>query len=213
MHISNPPTSFFEGLPPEDLARILGRLERRRYPAGSIMLVEGESVVEMYIVQEGLAEVMLSDHHGSEHLLSRIGPGGTLGEMALFTDQPASATVRAISDVEVLVFTRDEFERLANRLPIIYRNLGAILSRRLSRTNSRWLRAGSGRSVLLQDAGAPPLLGYALACSVAWHTRKSTLFVSVWPDEPPAELLNITGEVRPPELANARSDGRRGIGA
>jgi NTE family protein len=73
--------------------------------------------------------------------------------------------------------------------------------------------------VLLQDAGAPPLLGYALACSVAWHTRKSTLFVSVWPDEPPAELLNITGAVRTPELTNARvplsvrSDGRRGIGA
>src|SRR3954447_22941822 len=112
MQTSNPPPSFFEGLPPEDLSPILGRLERRRFPAGSVMLVEGESVAEMYLVEEGLVEVMIADHNGAEHLLTRIGAGGTLGEMALFTDQPASATVRAISDVEVLVFTRDEFQRM-----------------------------------------------------------------------------------------------------
>jgi NTE family protein len=198
MQTSTQPTSFFEGLTPDDLAPILGRLERRRYPAGSIMLVEGESVVEMYIVQDGLVEVLIADRHGAEHLLSRIGPGGTLGEMALFTDQPASATVRAISDVDVLVLTREEFERVANRLPVIYRNLGAILSRRLSRTNSRWLRRYTGRIVLLPDAGAPPLLGYALACSVAWHTRKPTLHVSIWTEDIPEALLNVTRQVPSP---------------
>ena len=87
----------------------------------------------------------------------------------------ASATVRAVSDVEVLVLSRQEFEDVADHLPVVYRNLGAILSRRLNRTNSRWLHAYTGRTALLQDGGAPPLLGYALACSVAWHTRKPTL--------------------------------------
>ena len=103
------------------------------------MLGEGETIQEMYIVQDGLAEVLVADHQGSEHLLSRITAGGTLGEMSLFTGQPASATVRAVTEVEVLVFTREEFERVADSLPIVYRNLGAILSRRLRRTNSRWL--------------------------------------------------------------------------
>ena len=123
------------------MARILGRLERRRFPAGAILIGEGEPVEEMYIVEDGLAEVLIADRHGAEHLLSRIGAGGTLGEMALFTGQPASATVRAASDIEVLVLTSDEFQRIADRLPVVYRNLGVILSRRLTRTNSRWLVA------------------------------------------------------------------------
>jgi NTE family protein len=192
MHTNTPSPSFFEGLPEDELARILGRLERRRFPTGAILIGEGEPVEEMYIVEDGLAEVLIADRHGAEHLLSRIGAGGTLGEMALFTGQPASATVRAASDIEVLVLTSDEFQRIADRLPVVYRNLGVILSRRLNRTNSRWLQAYTGRVALLHDSGAPPLLGYALACSVAWHTRKSTLFIAVTPDGPPAELVQLT---------------------
>src|SRR3981081_3207983 len=138
MHTSLPSPSFFEGLPAEDVARILGRLERRRFTAASIILAEGDAVEEMYIVQDGLAEVMIADRHGAEHLLSRIGSGGAPGGKA-----PVLA--RAGSGVEVLVFTRGEFEQVADSLPVVYRNLGAILSRRLSRTNSRWLRAYTGR--------------------------------------------------------------------
>src|SRR5216683_6809799 len=192
MHTNSPSPSFFEGLPEDELARILGRLERRRFPAGAILIGEGAPVEEMYIVEDGLAEVLIADRHGAEHLLSRIGAGGTLGEMALFTGQPASATVRAASDIEVLVLTSDEFDGIADRLPVVYRNLGVILSRRLNRTNSRWLQAYTGRIALLHDSGAPPLLGYALACSVAWHTRKSALFIAVTPAGPPAELLEMT---------------------
>jgi len=206
MHINTPSADFFEGLPAEDLARILGRLERRRYAAGTIMLGEGETVEEMYIVQEGLTEVLIADRNGAEHLLSRIGVGGTLGEMALFTGQPASATVRAVSETEVLVLSRQEFEDVADRLPVVYRNLGAILSRRLNRTNSRWLHAYTGRTALLQDGGAPPLLGYALACSVAWHTRKPTLFVAVIPETSPAELLEMTADAPSPRFPVSRAN-------
>src|SRR5713101_395704 len=192
MHTNIPSPSFFEGLPEYELVRIMGRLERRRFLAGAILIGEGEPVEEMYIVQDGQAEVVIADRYGAQHLLSRIGVGGTLGEMALFTGQPASATVRAGSDIEVLVLTSEEFERIADRLPVVYRNLGVILSRRLNRTNSRWLQAYTGRIALLHDSGAPPLLGYALACSVAWHTRKPTLFIAVTPDGPPAELVELT---------------------
>jgi len=50
--------------PAEDLARILGRLERRRFPAGAIIIGGGEPAEEMYIVEDGLAEVLISDRNG-----------------------------------------------------------------------------------------------------------------------------------------------------
>ena len=192
MHTHPSTLSLFEGLPPDDLARVLGRLERRRVPAGTVILIEGQTVPAMYIVEAGLAEVVLADRHGAEHMLSRIGVGGTIGEMALITGQIASATVRAASDMEVLVLTQEDFDDLAESLPIVYRNLGVILSRRLNRTNNRLLNATMGRLAFLQDDGAPPLLGYALACSVAWHTRKRILFVAITPDPPPSELVEVT---------------------
>src|SRR5260221_12880035 len=100
MHTTTPSPSFFEGLPEDELARILGRLERRRFPTGAILIGEGEPVEEMYIVEDGLAEVLIADRHGAEHLLSRIGAGGTLGEKARFTGHPAPATGRRASDVD-----------------------------------------------------------------------------------------------------------------
>ncbi len=56
MHTNTPSPSFFEGLPEDELARILGRLERRPFPAGAILLGEGEPVEEMYIVEDRPAE-------------------------------------------------------------------------------------------------------------------------------------------------------------
>src|SRR5262249_47521015 len=157
----------------------------------------------MYVVQDGLAEVYLTDEHGTEQLLNRVGAGGTLGEMALFTGQPASATVRAMTDVDALICSPGEFDLIASQLPGIYRNLGAILARRLGRTNSRWLRTSTSRITLLHDHGAPPLLGYALACSVAWHTRKPTLFIAVSPDLS-TELVDMTSDAPGPTLPLAR---------
>jgi hypothetical protein len=154
----------------------------------------------MYIVQEGLAEVLISDRTGTEHLLSLIGAGGTLGEMALITGQPASATVRASTDVEVLVLTREQFTRIADSLPLVYRNLGAILSRRLTRTNSRLLHTARGRISLLLDGGGPPVLGFALASSVAWHTSKPTVFIAVMPDGAPDELVELTSNAPPAQF-------------
>ena len=50
-----------------------------------------------------------------------------------------------------------------------------LLASRLARTNRRAVHESGGRVTLLEDRGAPSLLGYALACSIAWHTRRPVL--------------------------------------
>jgi NTE family protein len=173
------PTFFFDGIPPEDLEGLLQRLERRHYPAGSIVIAEGEMSREIYVTESGSAEVTVSDRAGAEHVVGQAGPGTTLGEMSLFTGQPAVATVRAVDDLEVLVLSEAAFERLCAAYPQVYRNLGAILSERLALTDRLAIREEPGRLVLLEDGDTEPLLAYALACSVAWHTRASTLLLVV----------------------------------
>ena len=147
--------SFFDGVPAEATAGILGRLETRRFPAGSVVVAEGDSPRQMYLAQSGTAEVMVG-----ERRVGSVQPGTTVGEMSLFTGQPASATVRAIDEFVVYALSERELERIASAHPQIYRNLAAILSNRLARTNRLAARKESGTLVVLQ--GGPPIVAYAL---------------------------------------------------
>jgi NTE family protein len=181
--------SIFDGLSSAERALVVAKLGRLHFEAGSIVMVEGERPRQMYVVESGFADIFVADHSGIEHRVNRVGPGGTLGEMGLFTGEPASATVRAVDGLNVFVVDQDEFLRVATAVPRIYHNLGAILSQKLFRADRRTLNRG-GEVVCLRDRGAPPVLGYALAASVAWHTRRPTLLL-VLADQPPSALIPL----------------------
>jgi NTE family protein len=157
------------------------------------LLVEGDSLRNLYVVRSGSADVFVSDRNGIEHRVNRVGPGGTLGEMALLTGEPVSATVRAASELDVLVLSESEFQRAAAVLPRIHQNVAAVLSRKLYHADRRSLDSTRDLLAWLVDDGAPPLLGYALACSIAWHSRKPTLLL-VLGETPPPELVAIANE-------------------
>jgi NTE family protein len=178
--------SFFDGIPAGELAALLESVERRRYPAGTVVIAEGEQCRELYIIHSGAADVFVAGRAGVEQLVGQADAGATLGEMSLFTGKPAAGTVRAVEDLDLLVVSAVDFERLCSTFPQVYRNLGVMLSERLALTNRLALGEEPGRLTLLEDAGAPPLLAYALASSVAWHTRTSTLLVVVTDDPPDA---------------------------
>jgi NTE family protein len=183
--------SFYDGLPPEAVEELLRGTISRRYPAGSVLIAEGDNPGEIYVAQRGRAEVFMSDRDGVEHSVARLRPGATVGEMSFFTGHPATATVRAATDLEVMVVSGADFERIAARYPILYQNVGAILSHRLARADRLSVESTAGRVGVLLDEGAPPELAWALACSVAWHTRSSTQLVLVTDEEPPESLTRL----------------------
>lgn len=172
-------TSFFDGLDASEIDEAVAHFGHRAFPDGTVLLAEGDAPGVMYVLRAGTADVLISDRHGAQHRINSVGPGDTLGEMSLFTGQPVSATVRTTSDAELLMLNDSDLQRLAALFPRLYRNLGAILSERLARSNRRTLREGGGRVTALLDGGAPALLGYALACSLAWHTRRPILHLLI----------------------------------
>jgi cyclic nucleotide-binding protein len=78
------------------------------------------------LVETGRAEVTLVDRRGASHHVNLVGPGDVLGEMSIFTGRPASATVRALEDLSVIVLTKDEFHELGDAFPRLYQNLGGF---------------------------------------------------------------------------------------
>ena len=202
--------SVFQGLPTEVLSRLLDDLERRSYPAGTVLVGEGDRTNEIYIAQSGSAEVVISDVNGTEHRVGTIVPGGSVGEISLLTGQPAVATVRAVADLDVLVMSESEFARVAENHPAVYRNLGAVLAERLARTDRLVVGKKEGKLTLLLSDGAPTLLGYALSCSIAWHTRERTLLVVI-DNDPPAELAEMATTSAEPPWRSGRAKGEVGV--
>src|SRR5215472_5418505 len=130
-------TTFFAGAQANQVAALVATLERRRFPEGAVVLAVGDAPHEMYIIESGVVDIWINASPRGPRLLARLGPGTTVGEMSLFTGQPASATatVAAGAPLDVLVLGQADFDCLATTFPRLYRNLGAIMAERLAQTN------------------------------------------------------------------------------
>jgi serine/threonine-protein kinase len=81
-------------------------LPRAWFSAGSIIVGEGEPGDSAYIIVEGRCSAFGNDD-GAEVLLREMGPGDVFGETAAFCRKPRSASVRALTDVVVMVVTQE----------------------------------------------------------------------------------------------------------
>ncbi|RTL47709.1 MAG: diguanylate cyclase, partial [Rhodocyclaceae bacterium] len=82
--------------------------------AGSVIFEMGQPGHVMYIVKSGQAEVRVGDR-----VFSTIGPGGTLGEMALLDDTARSASALAVSDCEIVPVDKDRLLTMVRQQPLM----------------------------------------------------------------------------------------------
>jgi CRP-like cAMP-binding protein len=101
-------SSPFSTLDGERLRRLGARLERREIPAEDAIIRRGEPGEECYLLRGGRVEVLAGGAQGEERNLATLGPGSIFGEAALLTDEPRSATVRAIEPCTLLALRRTD---------------------------------------------------------------------------------------------------------
>jgi serine/threonine-protein kinase len=80
------------------------RLARKRFRAGNVILCEGDIGFEAHIIVRGTC-IAYTGNEPREFVLRKMGPGEVYGETAVFSKKPRSASVRAVTDVEVMVVT------------------------------------------------------------------------------------------------------------
>lgn len=117
---------FFEGWTDDELEHFERIAERRRFPAGDVLIHERRPGQAFLILIAGEAEVSRAGRS-----LVRLGAGDSAGEMSLIDDAPASATVTAVADVEALVLSHRDFNNLLETLPSLGRRVLATLVRRI----------------------------------------------------------------------------------
>lgn len=176
--------SFFQSLSTAEVERIVGSLRPLHFEAGTTVLSEGDRPTEMYVITSGVCGVFVKDRDGLDVQIGQVGAGATIAEFALFEGQEdtitvSPATLRALTAVHVVSMDPPMFYALAATAPQLLHNIGAILSYRLTRSYQHAVKARHGRLTVLLDHGGPPLLAYALACSIAWHSRAATVLVVI----------------------------------
>jgi cAMP-dependent protein kinase regulator len=122
-------TPVFGQLPQATLERMIERMTLVDLAPGAVLFCEGEPGATMYVVADG--EVIVETN---EHELARLGPGTFFGEIALVTDLPRSATVRAVGRVELLAIDRDLLSA-SGVIPALLGFVRARLVDRITRTS------------------------------------------------------------------------------
>lgn len=106
-------------LPPDivqlETRRALG-VRREYFEPGQVIFREGDRGDWLYVVSDGEVEVV-RESAGAATPLRRLGRGECFGEIALVSDRPRSATVRAVTASNVLAVDREAFQALFATLP------------------------------------------------------------------------------------------------
>ena len=103
----------FEDLPVELLNDLAGRVTMRTYRSGQPVFRQGERATAFYVVRAGQVSVeTVHPDTGDVRTLSVLQRGDSFGELGLVEAQPRSATVRALSEVELFEVDKGTFDHL-----------------------------------------------------------------------------------------------------
>ncbi|MEY2469548.1 MAG: hypothetical protein QOF21_2246, partial [Actinomycetota bacterium] len=96
---------LFEGCATEDLRPVVDAVAGLREAAeGEVICAEGDKADRWWIVADGLADVTVDGLY-----IATIGPGETIGELALLDDEPRVATVTAVTAMRMHEVNGDAF--------------------------------------------------------------------------------------------------------
>jgi NTE family protein len=111
-------------------------LEWIELAGGEILFREGDEEDGVYFVINGRLRASIASEDGARSI-GEIARGETVGEMAVLTGEPRSATVTAIRDTVLAHATHEAFDELMRRHPELSLHMARILITRLKRTAAR----------------------------------------------------------------------------
>ncbi|KAB2933752.1 MAG: cyclic nucleotide-binding domain-containing protein [Candidatus Contendobacter sp.] len=124
---------LLRSLPPEEMEDVLLCVQPARFAAGDIIFRRGEAGDALYLTVAGQVAVLANGQTDAAEpaLLARLTEGQSFGEMALLTGEPRTATVTALTEVELLKIAREHFDELLDRSPRLRQAVEALNSQRL----------------------------------------------------------------------------------
>jgi CRP/FNR family cyclic AMP-dependent transcriptional regulator len=117
---------LFSACTKRDLSRIASLVNEIEVPKGKVLMRQGDSGRECYVIAEGTASAAMRGRG-----TATLGPGAVFGEMALLDQGPRTATVTAETDMQLFVLSSREFFSMLDAVPGVAQRIMRGLAARL----------------------------------------------------------------------------------
>jgi len=124
--------SLFSSMDDDELEFIAKHMSVHSLDRGSVIVKQGEQGSSMFLLAEGLLEVLITKADGTEVKVAELAPGTFFGEKSLLTGEPRSATVITVAESVVCEITKNCIASLFELNPDLADTLGrAVVERDL----------------------------------------------------------------------------------
>lgn len=168
-------SSLFAELDEAALAYVARRAKVRQYFPEDAIVWQGQPSTALFFIMNGIVVVKTLARH-KENILAYLLPGQTFGEVGILENQPRSATVMAVSEVDVLVVQRDDFLDILRKHSSVAIELARMLGHYLVQSSRRLANENRDfRLIILlntQERTGSTTIGTFLAQKLA-STRKT----------------------------------------
>ena len=178
--------SLFADLPREVLARLVSEFDELDVAAGQTVFSQGDPGDALYVIVSGAVEVR-GERDGRSERVAVLGPGDCLGEMALVTGDPRSATVVTLSATRLLRLDKERFQVLSDRHPAFFRELARVLCRRIVRLSADVAHARRAYTTVFDtilDGAEPPARRLLEVLAVAKRADAGVLIATLGANGP-----------------------------
>ena len=110
--------------------------ERMTFPAGQELFHQGDHGDAMYVILDGVADVLIETPAG-QIAIAELKKNGFVGEIALLCDVPRTATIKAREQLVTLKISKDMFYRLVAEFPQMAVEVMRTLAHRVEDTNEK----------------------------------------------------------------------------
>lgn len=117
--------------------------DEREFEDGDLIVAEGDTGTEMFVIQSGRVAVTKKTDEGEMHLAT-LERGDFFGEMSLLESLPRSATVRAVGRTRLLAIHSGQLLMKIRRDPTFAFELLQRMSSRIRTLDEQLAKAASG---------------------------------------------------------------------
>lgn len=163
---------LFDATDPDVLAEIEAHAEWLTLAGGETLFHRGDPGDAAYVIISGRLRIL-----DGARAVNEAGAGETLGEMALLSGEPRSATVLAVRDSLLARLPSAAFNRLVHDHPSILRHIAGILVRRLrsATASPARMRAGMRTLAVLAVDGSAATAAFTRRLVAALEAHGATL--------------------------------------
>ncbi|GAB4389490.1 MAG: hypothetical protein Kow0025_15180 [Thermodesulfovibrionales bacterium] len=137
--------ALFEDIATPELAALTDAITEVSLKKGESLFKEGDETKGIYLIRSGKVEVSKITPDGWKQTLAVFTAGHFFGELSIMENRRHEAGASALERTDLLLLTREGFERLEKESPIlalkIIKKIAIVMSKNLRRMNEKFLNA------------------------------------------------------------------------